>query len=111
MSWAIGEVLPLPVRAGAFTIVSSRFAFHHFLEPRAVLAEMVRTAGYAGPLELIPPAQDALARAEALTSSRDLTCITGSLSIVGEMRTLLGLTPGRAAYLDEAAVQALQSLA
>ena len=42
VSWAIGEVLPLPFRDGAFTIVSSRFAFHHFPEPRAVLAEMVR---------------------------------------------------------------------
>ena len=48
VSWAIGEVLPLPVRAGAFTIVSSRFAFHHFLEPRAVLAEMVRACAPRG---------------------------------------------------------------
>ena len=48
VSWAIGEVLPLAVRAGAFTIVSSRFAFHHFLEPRAVLAEMVRACAPRG---------------------------------------------------------------
>src|SRR5262245_66100680 len=37
VSWKIGDVLPLPYPDGAFTIVTSRFAFHHFLDPRAVL--------------------------------------------------------------------------
>src|SRR5580765_8340312 len=37
-----GEVLPLPYADGAFSIVVSRFAFHHFQDPRAVLAEMRR---------------------------------------------------------------------
>jgi dihydrofolate synthase/folylpolyglutamate synthase len=63
------------------------------------LAEIARSSGYTGPLELIPAAQDALARAEALTGSDDLMCITGSVALVGEMRSVLGLTPARAAYL------------
>ena len=37
-----GDVLPLPYADGAFSIVVSRFAFHHFADPRAVLAEMRR---------------------------------------------------------------------
>ena len=37
-----GDVLPLPYDDGAFSIVVSRFAFHHFADPRAVLAEMRR---------------------------------------------------------------------
>jgi SAM-dependent methyltransferase len=37
-----GEVLPLPYADGTFSIVVSRFAFHHFADPGAVLAEMRR---------------------------------------------------------------------
>jgi SAM-dependent methyltransferase len=37
-----GDVSPLPYPDGAFSIVVSRFAFHHFPDPRGVLAEMVR---------------------------------------------------------------------
>lgn len=39
---AQGDVLPLPWADGAFSIVVSRFAFHHFPDPAAVLAEMRR---------------------------------------------------------------------
>jgi len=38
----LGDVLPLPFPDAAFSIVVSRFAFHHFLDPAAVLAEMRR---------------------------------------------------------------------
>ena len=43
-----GQRPPLPYPDGAFTIVVSRFAFHHFSEPRAVLAEMVRVCAPGG---------------------------------------------------------------
>src|SRR2546422_590128 len=42
VAWQVGDVLPLPYADGAFSLVVSRFAFHHFPEPRAVLAEMKR---------------------------------------------------------------------
>src|SRR5213076_2959563 len=42
VTWDRGDVMPLPYADGSFTIVSSRFAFHHFLDPAAVLAEMQR---------------------------------------------------------------------
>jgi SAM-dependent methyltransferase len=42
VTWRQGDVLPLPFDDAAFSIVVSRFAFHHFEEPGAVLAEMRR---------------------------------------------------------------------
>jgi ubiquinone/menaquinone biosynthesis C-methylase UbiE len=42
VTWRLSDVLPLPFVDGSFSIVTSRFAFHHFLDPAAVLAEMKR---------------------------------------------------------------------
>ncbi len=44
VTWHLGDVLPLPWPDASFSIVTSRFAFHHFLEPQAVLREMTRVA-------------------------------------------------------------------
>lgn len=38
----VGNVLPLPYADGSFSLVVSRFAFHHFQDPTAVFAEMRR---------------------------------------------------------------------
>jgi len=46
--WDHGDVTPLPYADGSFTLVSSRFAFHHFLEPAKVLAEMRRVCAPGG---------------------------------------------------------------
>ena len=46
--WHLGDVLPLPFLDAAFSIVTSRFAFHHFLDPGAVLAEMRRVCAPGG---------------------------------------------------------------
>src|SRR5438093_8506170 len=48
VSWQLGDVTPLPYPDGAFTIACSRFAFHHFLDPAAVLAEMSRVCAPGG---------------------------------------------------------------
>jgi SAM-dependent methyltransferase len=40
--WQVGDVLPLPFADASFSVVVSRFAFHHFPDPGAVLAEMRR---------------------------------------------------------------------
>src|SRR6266568_7995125 len=42
VDWRIGNVLPLPFPDRAFSLVVSRFAFHHFPDPAAVMREMVR---------------------------------------------------------------------
>lgn len=44
----IGDVLPLPYSDASFSIVVSRFAFHHFQNPSAVLAEMRRVCRSGG---------------------------------------------------------------
>lgn len=56
VTWQRGDVLPLPYPDASFTLVTSRFAFHHFLEPRAVLAEMARVCAPGGTVLLIDAA-------------------------------------------------------
>jgi ubiquinone/menaquinone biosynthesis C-methylase UbiE len=42
MQWQIGEVASLPYDNESFSIVVSRFGFHHFQNPATVLSEMTR---------------------------------------------------------------------
>src|SRR5262245_41056251 len=42
LTWLVGDAVPLPFPDAAFSVVVTRYSFHHFLDPRAVLAEMVR---------------------------------------------------------------------
>jgi ubiquinone/menaquinone biosynthesis C-methylase UbiE len=60
ITWQQGDVLPLPYPDGSFTIVTARFAFHHFLDPGAVLAEMRRVCAPHGRVVVIDssPATD-----------------------------------------------------
>jgi len=53
VSWKVGDVTPLPYPNGAFSLVTSRFAFHHFLDPQAVLAEMTRVCAPGGRVAVI----------------------------------------------------------
>lgn len=48
LSWQVGDVYSLPFADGAFSLVLTRFSFHHFLNPRAVLAEMKRVCAPGG---------------------------------------------------------------
>lgn len=56
VAWRLGDVLPLPWPDGAFTLVVSRFAFHHFLDPGAVLREMARVCAARGAVVVVDPA-------------------------------------------------------
>lgn len=42
LSWDIGTAFPLPYASESFSIVVTRYSFHHFLDPKAVLMEMIR---------------------------------------------------------------------
>lgn len=42
MSWDIGTASPLPYPSASFSLVVTRYSFHHFLNPKAVLMEMIR---------------------------------------------------------------------
>jgi SAM-dependent methyltransferase len=48
LSWIVGDAVPLPLPDEAFSVVVTRYSFHHFLDPRAVLAEMVRVSKAGG---------------------------------------------------------------
>lgn len=69
--WHQGDVLPLPFPGASFTIVTARFAFHHFLDPLAVLREMARVCAPGGTVAVIdsapaPDKADAFNRLEKL---------------------------------------------
>jgi len=71
VTWRQGDVLPLPYPDASFSMVSCRFAFHHFLDPKAVLAEMTRVCAPGGGVLVIdsapaPDKADALNRVELL---------------------------------------------
>jgi len=53
VTWQQGDVLPLPFAAGAFTLVTARYAFHHFHDPAAVLAEMTRVCAAGGTVMVV----------------------------------------------------------
>lgn len=42
MTWMEGDVTHLPFADGSFTLVTCRYAFHHFVDPLIVLKEMKR---------------------------------------------------------------------
>jgi len=48
VSWDQGQATSLPYADGSFTLVVTRFSFHHFIEPLAVLKEMVRVCAPGG---------------------------------------------------------------
>jgi SAM-dependent methyltransferase len=48
VTWRDGDVARLPYPEGAFTIVVTRFAMHHFPDPQAVFREMVRVCAPGG---------------------------------------------------------------
>jgi ubiquinone/menaquinone biosynthesis C-methylase UbiE len=42
LTWVVGDAVPLAFPDGAFSAVVTRYSLHHFLDPQAVVAEMVR---------------------------------------------------------------------
>jgi dihydrofolate synthase/folylpolyglutamate synthase len=104
----------VPAMFQALLPITDQLVLMQAMSPRAFgvgeLAELARQSGYQGAIEALPAARDALGFAETCARPDDLICVTGSLSVVGEMRSVLGLPPARAMYLDEVAVQNLQTL-
>lgn len=56
VTWQQGDVSPLPYPDASFTVVVSRYAFHHFLDPRAALAEMARVCAPGGTVVVVDAA-------------------------------------------------------
>lgn len=61
VTWDQGDVTTLPYPDSAFAIVATRFSFHHFLDPLAVLREMVRVCAPGGRIVVADscPSEDA----------------------------------------------------
>jgi ubiquinone/menaquinone biosynthesis C-methylase UbiE len=53
VSWQEGDVTRLPYPDGAFTIVVTRFAVHHFPDPPTVFREMVRVCAPGGRIVVV----------------------------------------------------------
>jgi SAM-dependent methyltransferase len=53
VAWRQGDVYSLPYDDGSFTIVTTRFSCHHFLDPAAVLREMVRVCTPGGRIVVV----------------------------------------------------------
>jgi len=53
ITWQVGDVLPLPYADESFSIVTCRYALHHFEDPAAVLAEITRVAAPNGKVLLV----------------------------------------------------------
>jgi SAM-dependent methyltransferase len=53
VTWRVGDILPLPYADASFSIVISRFAFHHLPDPLAVLGEMKRVCAPGGKVVLV----------------------------------------------------------
>ncbi len=52
VTWKVADINPIPYEQGSFSIVTSRYAFHHLEDPRAALAEMKRVCKIGGKILL-----------------------------------------------------------
>lgn len=83
VAWQVGHIDPLPYADGSFSIVTSRYAFHHLQDPQAAMNEMYRVCKDQGKLVLIdqvasadPMRADALNRMERLRDPSHVRALT-----------------------------------
>jgi len=81
VTWDQGDATALPYADGAFDLVVTRYSFHHFLNPRAALAEMRRVCRPGGKLAVIdvlvePEASEAYDRMERLRDPSHVRALT-----------------------------------
>ena len=103
VNWREGDVLPLPFADESFSIVTSRYTFHHFEKPQAVLAEMKRVCARGGRILVAdmqasedPMKAEALNRMERLRDPSHARAMPGT-----ELQSLfrnLDLTPAKPVF-------------
>jgi ubiquinone/menaquinone biosynthesis C-methylase UbiE len=71
ITWQLADAEKLPFPDASFSIVSSRFAFHHFLEPLTVLKEMRRVCRPGGRV-VVADSAPALDKADAFNGMEKL---------------------------------------
>ena len=72
LTWRIGHVLPLPFPKASYSLVFTRYSFHHFLDPKAVLAEMVRVCSPGGRVAVVDVFTSSPEQAEAFNRMEKL---------------------------------------
>lgn len=58
IEWVVGDALPLPWIDNSFSLVITRYSFHHFQKPHQVLAEMIRVCSPGGQVLVADVAMD-----------------------------------------------------
>lgn len=53
LTWEIGDIITLPFDDSSFSLVITRYSFHHLLEPLKVLEEMIRVCKIGGRIVII----------------------------------------------------------
>jgi ubiquinone/menaquinone biosynthesis C-methylase UbiE len=65
LTWMVADAVPLPFPDSTFSVVVTRYSVHHFLDPQAVLSEMVRVCEPGGRVAVIDVFTSSLEQAEA----------------------------------------------
>jgi ubiquinone/menaquinone biosynthesis C-methylase UbiE len=101
LTWQVGEATPLPFGNVSFSLVFSRFSFHHFINPAKVLREMMRVCAPGGRVAVVdvalpPDKADAYNRMEKLRDPSHTRALT-----IGEFTTMaleVGMQEVRTGY-------------
>lgn len=103
VDWHTGNVTTLPFPDDSFSVVVSRFAFHHFIDPLAVLREMKRVATRSVVVADMFASDDPV-RAAALNRMEKLRDPSHARTLpLGELRSLFadaGLPAPRETFYD-----------
>jgi ubiquinone/menaquinone biosynthesis C-methylase UbiE len=102
MDWRIGDVTPLPFAASSFSAVITRYSFHHFPEPQAVLAEMVRVCRSGGKVAVVDVFMSAPEQADAYDHMEKLRDVSHTRALpLSELTSMFhdaGLTELKTAF-------------
>ncbi|MBV8350512.1 MAG: methyltransferase domain-containing protein [Mycolicibacterium sp.] len=105
VAWRQGDVYSLPYSDAAFTIVTTRFAIHHFLDPAAVLREMIRVCAPGGRIVVVddyssgdPAKAAAFNGLEKLRDPSHVRCLT--LTELKGLFGAVGLPEPRATFYE-----------
>jgi ubiquinone/menaquinone biosynthesis C-methylase UbiE len=72
LTWQAGDVMTLPFPDASFSLVFTRYSFHHFLEPKSVLRDMSRVCAPGGRVVVVDVFTSGLAQADAFNRMEKL---------------------------------------
>jgi ubiquinone/menaquinone biosynthesis C-methylase UbiE len=53
LTWKLGDILTLPFDDSSFSLLITRYSFHHLLDPQKVLDDMIRVCKHGGRIVII----------------------------------------------------------